>query len=131
MRPRPVHVPGKPKCGYPYSPAVVAGNLVFVSGHAGEDPATHKTQPTIEAQTEQCLENIKLLLEVAGTSFRDVVKVAVFLQNIEDFEAMNGVYRRYFSDNPPARTTVGASLAGAGLLVEIDMIALLPGAGTQ
>ena len=131
MRHRQVHAPGQPASGLPYSPAVIAGNFVFVSGHVGWDPTTQETAPTIEAQTEQCLENLKGILSAAGTSFRHVVKATVFLRNIEDFDAMNKVYRRHFSENPPARSTVGAALARPDLLIEIEMVALLPDENAQ
>jgi 2-iminobutanoate/2-iminopropanoate deaminase len=112
------------------SPAMVGGNFVFTSGHVGWDPETRKAPPTIEAQTAQTIENLKAVLEASGSSLTDVVKVNVYLVNINDFDAMNQVYRRYFADSAPARTTVGvAALARSDLLIEIDMVALLPEAG--
>jgi 2-iminobutanoate/2-iminopropanoate deaminase len=127
--------PGNPsresdKNGTYISPAIVRGNFVFTSGHVGWDPRTHKAPPAIEAQTEQTIENLRAVLEASGSSLTDVVKVNVYLVNIEDFEAMNQVYRRYFCENAPARTTVGvAGLARSDLLIEIDMVALLPEVG--
>jgi 2-iminobutanoate/2-iminopropanoate deaminase len=112
------------------SPAMMGGNLVFTSGHVGWDPETREAPPTIEAQTAQTIENLKAVLEASGSSLTDVVKVNVYLVNIDDFDAMNQVYRRYFGDNAPARTTVGvAALARSDLLIEIDMVGLLPEAG--
>jgi 2-iminobutanoate/2-iminopropanoate deaminase len=112
----------------PYSSAVVAsGEFVFVSGHVGFDPETGTPPAGIEAQTEQALENLKAVLEAAGTSMENVVKVNVYLADVNHFEAMNEVYRRYFPANRPARATVGAQLVRPDLLVEIELVALLPG----
>ncbi len=124
MQPRPVNL----KPGALISPAIVIGNLVFTAGHAGFVPGTREAPAGIEAQTVQTLENLKSVLEAAGTSLEHVVKVNIFLTNIaDDFAAMNQAYRRYFPDNPPARTTVGiAALSHPELLVEIDMVAVLP-----
>ena len=114
------------------SPAIVGGNFVITSGHVGWDPETREAAATIEAQTAQTIENLKAVLEASGSSLSDVVKVNVYLVNIEDFESMNQVYRRYFRENAPARTTVGvAALARSDLLIEIDMVALLPEAGAK
>jgi 2-iminobutanoate/2-iminopropanoate deaminase len=128
MQPRPVNL----KPGALISPAIVAGNLVFVSGHVGWVPETREAPAGIEAQTAQALENLKAVLEAAGTLLEHVVKVNIFLTSIaDDFAAMNQVFRRYFPKNPPARTTVGvAALARPDLLIEIEMVALLPDVGT-
>lgn len=108
----------------PYSPAVLAGGFLFVSGQLGIDPKTGKlVGQTVEEQTRQALENAKLILEEAGLTLKDVVKVTVYLANIADFEAMNRVYKTYFGEEPPARTTVQASPPVSGALVEIEMIA--------
>jgi 2-iminobutanoate/2-iminopropanoate deaminase len=115
------------KTGTYVSPAIVGANFVFTSGHVGWEPGTHKAPPTIDAQTELTIENLRAVLEASGSSLTDVVKVNVYLVNIEDFDAMNEVYRRYFRENAPARTTVGvAGLARSDLLIEMDMVALLP-----
>ena len=111
----------------PYSSAVMAsGNFVWTSGHVGYDLETGEAPEDIEAQTELSLENLKRVLEAAGTSFENVVKVNVYLKHVTDAPAMNAVYRRYFPDNKPARATVGAPLLRDDLLVEIEMVALLP-----
>ena len=116
--------------GLPYSPAMVAGDFVFTSGHVGWAPETREAPAGIEAQTAQTLENLKAVLQAAGTSLGRVVKVTVFLTDIDDYAAMNQVYRRYFPKDPPARTTVGvAALARPDLLIEIEMVALLPDGG--
>lgn len=127
MKPQPVTLPGKAGATpLPLSMAMIADNLVFTSGLVGWDPETRATLPSIEAQTTQTLENLKAVLEAASTSLEYVVKTNVYLANIQDFDAMNQVYRRYFPDNPPARTTVGVKLVREDLLVEMEMVALLP-----
>ena len=111
----------------PLSHAVVAGDLVFTSGWVGYELDTSEVPEGIQAQTEQTLENLKAVLEAAGTTLDRVVKVTVYLKNVGDFRAMNQVYRRYFPKDPPARTTIGAgALADPALLVEIEMVAALP-----
>jgi 2-iminobutanoate/2-iminopropanoate deaminase len=111
----------------PYSPGVVVGNLVFVSGQAGRDPATGTVAPSVEAQTEQVLKNIATILAAAGTSMQHVIRCGVFLVDMKEFPRMNEVYARVFGSHRPARTTVEVSgLPGDGLRVEIDAIALLP-----
>jgi 2-iminobutanoate/2-iminopropanoate deaminase len=110
----------------PYSPGMVVGNLVFVSGQAGRDPQTLQTADSVEAQTEQCLRNIAAILEAAGSSLSRVVRCGVFLVDMHDFPKMNGVYARMFGEHRPARTTVEVSgLPGEGLLVEIDAVAVI------
>jgi 2-iminobutanoate/2-iminopropanoate deaminase len=111
----------------PYSPGITAGNLVFVSGQAGRDPASGKIAEDVEAQTEQTLKNIAAILEAAGSSLAHVIRCGVFLIDIGDFQKMNGVYGRMFGGHRPARTTVQvAALPEPGLLVEIDAVALVP-----
>lgn len=111
----------------PLSHAVVVGDLVFTSGWVGYELDTSDVPEGIQAQTEQTLENLKAVLEVAGTTLDRVVKVTVYLKNVGDFRAMNQVYRRYFPKDPPARTTIGAgALVDPALLVEIEMVAALP-----
>jgi 2-iminobutanoate/2-iminopropanoate deaminase len=114
----------------PYSPAIVAtGTFVFTSGYVGFDPKTGNPPGGIAAQTEQSLENLKAVLEAAGSSLAHVVKVNVYLADVEDYDGMNTVYRRYFPTDRPARATLGAKLVRPDLLVEIEMVALLnPGA---
>lgn len=130
MKPEPVMLSGKAgTTPLPLSMAMIADNLVFTSGLVGWDLETRVASPTIEAQTTQTLDNLRTVLEAAGTSLEYVVKTKVYLANIQDFEAMNQVYRRYFPTNPPARTTVGVKLAREDLLVEMEMVALLPDTG--
>jgi 2-iminobutanoate/2-iminopropanoate deaminase len=114
----------------PYSPGVVFGNLVFVSGQAGRDPATGRVAgPGVEAQTEQVLKNIATILEAAGSGLQYVLRCGVFLVDMKEFPRMNEVYARVFGTHRPARTTVEVSgLPGDGLRVEIDAVAYIPSA---
>jgi 2-iminobutanoate/2-iminopropanoate deaminase len=108
-----------------FSPAIVVGDLVFTSGQVGWVPETRDLPEGIKAQTAQTMENLKAVLEAAGSSLDKVVKVQVYLTNMDNFPAMNEVYRGYFPTEPPARTTVGnATLARPDFLIEIDMVAL-------
>lgn len=108
----------------PYSPGTAANGFVFVSGQVGIDPATGKMAEGIEAQTEQTLKNLLAVLEAAGLSAADVVKTTVFLADIKDFAAMNGVYGKVFQGDCPARSAFQvACLPGGGALVEIEAIA--------
>ena len=117
---------GAPTPVGPYSPAVVVGNLVFVSGQAGRHPATNQIAPDVEAQTEQTLRNIQTILEGAGSSLSQVVRCGVFLVDIKEFSKMNAVYARVFAGHRPARTTVEVSaLPEPALRVEIDAVAVL------
>jgi len=103
------------------------GNLVFVSGQAGRDPATGTLADSVEAQTEQVLKNIATILEAAGTGMQHVIRCGVFLVDMKEFPKMNEVYARAFGAHRPARTTVEVSgLPGPGLRVEIDAIAYIP-----
>jgi len=107
----------------PYSQAVKAGSLLFISGQGPIDPKTgKKVAGDIKEQTRQVLENIKGILEAAGLTLENVVKVNVYLKNMNDFPKMNEVYKEYFKENPPARTTVQATPPG-DIDVEIDAIA--------
>lgn len=111
----------------PYSPGIIAGNLIFVSGQAGRHPGTGAVAPDVEAQTEQALRNVAAILEAAGANLTHVVRCGVFLVDMKEFKQMNAVYARMFGDHRPARTTVEISgLPGDGLRVEIDAVAMLP-----
>ncbi len=111
----------------PYSQAIRAGNLVFTAGQLGLDPKTGKlVEGGVEAQTRQALTNLAAVLEAAGTSLAQVVKTTVFLQDIQDFKAMNGVYAQFFTADPPARSAVQVAALPLGGLVEIEAVALLP-----
>ena len=111
----------------PYSPGMIFGNLVFVSGQAGREPGTGTLGADVTAQTEQVLKNIATILEAAGSSLQHVLRCGVFLVDMNEFPKMNEVYARAFGAHRPARTTVEVSgLPGPGLLVEIDAIAYIP-----
>jgi 2-iminobutanoate/2-iminopropanoate deaminase len=104
------------------------GQLVFVSGQGATDPATGKLAgPDVEAQTEQCLRNLRAILQAAGTDLPHVLRCGVFLLDMSEFTRMNAVYERLFDGHRPARTTIqAAALPGDGLRVEIDCIAYVP-----
>jgi 2-iminobutanoate/2-iminopropanoate deaminase len=114
-----------PKPVGPYSQAIVANGLVFVAGQVPIDPSTGKVvEGGIREQTRRVLENVKAILEAAGTSMDKVVKVNVYLKRTDDFAAMNEVYSQYFPKEPPARTTVVTDMVREEFLIEIDVIAL-------
>lgn len=109
----------------PYSQAVVAGEFIFLSGQIPTDPQTGTFVPGgIAEQTEQVLKNLAAVLEAAGASLASVVKTTVFLADMNDFAAMNEVYGRFFTENPPARATVEAARLPRDARVEIEAIAL-------
>jgi len=112
----------------PYSQGVVAGKILFTAGQIAIDPATGKiVEGDIAAQTRQVMLNLQAILTTAGASLDDVVKTTVFLQDMDHFPVMNGVYAQFFVGEPPARSTVQVSRLPLGALVEIEAIALLPG----
>jgi 2-iminobutanoate/2-iminopropanoate deaminase len=111
----------------PYSPGMIAGNLVFVSGQAGRDPATGALAPDVESQTAQALRNVEAILQAAGSGLPHVLRCGVFLVDMKEFPKMNEVYAGTFGTHRPARTTVEVSgLPGEGLRVEIDAVAYIP-----
>jgi len=114
--------------GAPYSQAIKAGDLIFVSGQGATDPATGELAgPDAAAQTAQCLRNVQAILRAAGSDLQYVLRCGVFLVDMAEFPDMNAVYAQMFGDNRPARTTVEVSkLPGNGLRVEIDCIAYRP-----
>src|SRR3974390_1655332 len=114
-----------PKAIGPYSQAIKANGLVFLSGQIPLDPATQQLiTGDVAAHTERVLQNIAAVLDAAGTSLARVVKTTVFLKNMNDFVAMNEVYGCYFTVEPPARSTVEVARLPKDVLVEIDVIAL-------
>jgi 2-iminobutanoate/2-iminopropanoate deaminase len=115
-----------PKAIGPYSQAIVHNGLAFLSGQIPLDPATGEiVGGDVAAQTERVLENIKQLLEACGSSLDRVVKTTVFLQDMSEFPKMNEVYGRYFSADPPARSTVEAARLPRDVRVEIEAIAIV------
>ena len=108
----------------PFSPAIRVGDTVYLSGQVAQDPATGRLiDADATRQTEQILTNIEAVLQAAGLSVQDVVKVGVFLTDMGDFQAMNAVYARWFEAPYPARTTVAVAALPLGALVEIDLVA--------
>jgi 2-iminobutanoate/2-iminopropanoate deaminase len=119
-----VKSPNAPQPKGPYSQGVVAGGFLFISAQGPFDPKTGKIAgSSIESQTRQTLENVRAILETAGLNIHNLVKVSVFLKNSSDFPKMNEVYKTYFPDNPPTRTTVEAGIPIPGVLVSVDAIA--------
>jgi 2-iminobutanoate/2-iminopropanoate deaminase len=113
-----------PTPGGHHSQAVRIGNDIYVSGSGPFDPKTHEIVPGgIEEQPRQTLNNVAAVLEADGSSLRDVVRVTVYMKNINDFEAMDSAYKAYFPQDPPARTTVQTVLYGKERLIVIDAIA--------
>ena len=111
--------------GAPYSQAIEANGLVFVSGQLALVPGGKELVPGgIAEQTEQVLANLSAILEAAGSSIEQIVKTTVFLQNLDDFAGMNEVYARHVGDVPPARSTFEVAKLPSGALVEIEAIAL-------
>jgi 2-iminobutanoate/2-iminopropanoate deaminase len=127
MKPRIVHTDRVPPGRAKISQAVVWGDLVFVSGMVARSPDTGKTVPGgVAEQTTQVLENIKSVLEAAGTTLEYVLKTDVHLADMKEFENFNRVWESYFPTNPPARICTQAGALGPSFLVEIDAIAGLP-----
>ena len=119
--------PGVPAPRGPYSPAVRAGDFIYVSGQVPVDPATQQVVlGDIRQETRQVLSNIQRILEGCGASLSDVVKCSVYLRDGKDFQGMNEVYAEYFGAAKPARTTVVAAFALPDIKVEIDAIAYQP-----
>jgi 2-iminobutanoate/2-iminopropanoate deaminase len=122
---RAVETPAAPTPVGPYSQAVVAGGFVFASGQIPLDPRTGKlVGGEIEAQTERVLDNLRAVLEAAGSSLDRVVRASVYLADLAAFPRMNAVYARYFASDPkPARSTVQVAALPLGAQVEIDVVA--------
>ena len=122
-----INPPGVPAPRGPYSPAVRAGDFIFVSGQVPVNPATGQLiNSDIATETRQVLNNIKSILEASGAGMEDVVRCGVFLLDGSEFGAMNAVYAEFFGDARPARATVVTGFAVTGIRVEIDAIAYKP-----
>jgi 2-iminobutanoate/2-iminopropanoate deaminase len=120
-----ISTPNAPKAIGPYSQAIHAGSFIFTAGQLGLDPQTMElVAGGIEAQTRQVLINLKHVLEAAGSDLGHVVKTTVFLTEMAYFTPMNAVYAEYFTENPPARSTVAVAALPKGGLVEIEIVAL-------
>lgn len=122
-----VNMAGDPE-GFPFSSAIRAGGMIYLSGQVGNLPGSLEMPDGIEAQTRQTMENIKAVLETAGASLYDVVKCTVFLDNMEDYWPMNEVYASYWDGAPPARSAFGADGLALGALLEIECLARDPAA---
>lgn len=121
-----VHTDRGPKPIGPYSQAIKANGFVYLAGQVALDPKTGElTGSDIKQQTERVMENMKGVLEAAGSNLAHVVKTTVYLKDLNDFAAMNEVYARYFTVAPPARSTVEVSRLPKDALLEIDVIAAL------
>jgi 2-iminobutanoate/2-iminopropanoate deaminase len=122
---QPIATEGAPAPIGPYSQGIIcSGKFLFVSGQTAKNPSSGEIPPDVRGQTERCLENIKAIVEKAGATLAEVVKVSAYLKSMASFGEYNEVYARYFPKPYPARTTVGADLP-AGTLVEIDAIVAL------
>lgn len=121
-----IAAPAAPKAIGPYSSALRAGSFLFISGQVPSDPATGvMVDGDIAAQTRRVLDNVGALLEAAGLSFAHVVRTTVFLADMSDFATMNDVYRAYFAEPYPARSTVQAARLPRDARIEIDAIAMV------
>jgi 2-iminobutanoate/2-iminopropanoate deaminase len=116
---------GAPAPVGPYSHAVVANGFVYVSGQGPVNPETKSAPDGFEDQVRQTFENLRTILEAAGSGLGDVVKVNAYVTDLTRFARFNEVYREFFPQDPPARTTVGADLLG--ILVEVDCVAIVRG----
>jgi len=122
-----VHSDKAPEAIGPYSQAVVANGMLFTAGQIALDPASMQVvEGDVVAQTEQVFRNLAAILASAGATWQDVVKTTVFLMDMHDFPRMNEVYARVMGDSRPARSTVQVSGLPRGVLVEIDLVAVVP-----
>jgi 2-iminobutanoate/2-iminopropanoate deaminase len=120
-----IFTPNAPQAKGPYSQAVVAGNTVYVAGQGGFDPVSGKlVNATFEDEVTRTFENVKAILAAAGATMNDVVKVNVYLTDLNNFGRMNEIYKKYFVSDFPARATVGSSLL-LGTQIEIDCVAVV------
>src|SRR3954451_13934839 len=118
---------GAPAAIGPYSQAIVANGLVFCSGQVAIDPETNQlVEGDIKVQTHRVLQNLDAVLQAAGSGLHHTVQTTVFLAHFSDFPAMNEVYEEYFTDTPPARSTLEAGALPRGMLVQIGCIAIVP-----
>lgn len=116
-----------PNTGLPFSPGILVGDTLYVSGHLGRDPVTTRLVPGgIEAETRQALANVREVLRTAGMDFKDVASVTAYITSFEDFAKFNAAYREVFPNDPPARATVQVAALNVGARIELQMIAVKP-----
>ncbi len=125
MKKEVINVPGRKAVAH-LSRAVRFGNLVFVAGTTGRDPATNEMPADVQGQTTIALENIKAALEAAGASLKDVLKTTCYLADMADKKGFDEVYLTYFTSEPPARACFAVGSLGAGVKIEIESIAGIP-----
>ncbi|NVM29723.1 MAG: hypothetical protein HWN65_12845 [Candidatus Helarchaeota archaeon] len=116
---------GAPPAG-PYSPGIKVGNWLFISGQAPLDPETKKIPDVFKDQVRVTMENVKGIIEAAGGTMDNIVKTTVFLKDMNKFNKMNRVYRKYFTDKPPARSCVEAARLPLDIEIEIEAVAYIP-----
>lgn len=114
-----------PKVVGPYSHAVVVNNFVYCSGQIGVDPKTGDLTPGVQSQIKQTLNNLKAVLEAAGSDLNHIVKTTIFLKNMADYGVFNQIYGEYFKENKPARATVEVARLPKDCLIEIDAVAVV------
>ncbi|SPF42065.1 ketoacid-binding protein [Candidatus Desulfosporosinus infrequens] len=120
-----VSTPNAPAAIGPYSQGVKVGNLIFTSGQLPLNPQSGELVADIEGATRQSLDNVKAVLEAAGASMDKIIKIVVFLRDMNDFAAMNAVYATYFPNDPPARSAVQVARLPKDAILEIEAIAYL------
>jgi 2-iminobutanoate/2-iminopropanoate deaminase len=121
-----ISAPDGPKAVGPYSPCIVAGNFVFISGQIPIDPETSEIPEGIEDQTRLTLNNLKAQITAAGCGMDDIMQVQIFTTELGDFPKINEIYGEYFVDPYPTRVTVGAANLPKGVMIEIAAIAIKP-----
>ena len=119
-----IHTNNAPGAIGPYSQGIIVGDFVYTSGQIPINPATGVMESDIKLATKQSMENIKAILEEAGTSLENVVKTSIFLKDLNDFAADNEVYGTYFTENPPARSCVQVAKLPKDAVIEIEAIAI-------
>ena len=107
----------------PYSQGIIVGDFVYTSGQIPINPATGVMETDIKSATKQSMENVKAILEAAGTSLEKVIKTSIFLKDLNDFAVVNEIYGTYFSENPPARSCVQVAKLPKDAVIEIEAIA--------
>ena len=127
MKKKVIHTKEAPEAIGPYSQAIGAGGLLFVSGQIPLDPQTGKIiGGDIETQTERVLENLKAVVAAEGLTLDSIVKTTIYLSDMNNFSRFNAVYGQYFPESPPARATVEVARLPKDVLIEIEAIAILP-----